>query len=101
MTHLATAFEAGSFQKTLTRDELARALRIAIADEYEAIQIYSQIREVADDPGVQAVLHEIIREEKKHAGQFWDLLTEIDPEEKETFEEARTENRKIRKGEKK
>jgi rubrerythrin len=96
MTHLATAFEAGSFQKTLTREELARALRIAIADEYEAIQIYSQIAESADDPGIVAVVQEIIREEKKHAGQFWDLLTEIDPEESETFKEAREENRKIR-----
>jgi len=79
----------------LTKDELARALRLSIADEYEAIQIYQQMAEGVDDKGIKKVIMDIIREEQKHASQFWELLSRVVPEEEEIYDEAVKENKEL------
>ncbi len=96
MPDFATAREVLGFGKRLSRQELVRALRFSIAAEYEAVQIYEQIIEAIDQPGIKGVIMDIIDEEKLHAGQFMDLLFEVDPEESKTYERGARENREIK-----
>ncbi len=86
----------GSWKK-LSKQEMARALRLAIADEYEAVQIYSQIAEATDDEGIKAVVMDIVKEEQRHASQFWELLAEVDPYEEEAWHKADEENKELKK----
>jgi rubrerythrin len=95
MTTLGNAREVVGFERKISKSELARALRMMIADEYEAVQIYSQVAEAIDDAGIKAVILDIVREEQRHAGQFWDLLTQIEPYEVKAFEMAVAENKEI------
>ena len=74
---------------------MARALRLAIADEYEAIQIYEQIAESTEDAKIKEVVMHIVEEEQKHADQFWDLLARVIPEEHGIYDSAVEENKEI------
>ena len=94
MTEFGSALEAIGFEDLFTEADLARALRYAIADEYEAIQIYSQISEAMQDLRMRAVIDDIVGEEKKHASQFWDLLSRIDPDEHRQWDKAVEVNRR-------
>ncbi|MFB3887933.1 MAG: demethoxyubiquinone hydroxylase family protein [Candidatus Bathyarchaeia archaeon] len=94
MPDFATAREIRKFDKKLSREELARALRFNIAAEYEAVQIYEQIVEAIDDEYMKAVIRDIINEEKLHAAQFWELLVNVDPEEAKAHKQGIEENKK-------
>jgi rubrerythrin len=95
LTSLGNARDITGFDRKITKAEMARAMRMMIADEYEAIQIYSQVAEAIEDEKVTAVIMDIVREEQRHAGQFWDLLSQIEPYEANAFEMAVEENREI------
>lgn len=95
MTDFGSALETVGLGAYMTDEDLSRALRYAIADEYEAIQIYSQISEATEDPAFRAVIDDIISEEKKHASQFWDLLARVDPDEHARWDEAVKENKRL------
>ena len=71
--------------KKLTTDELIRGIRFNIAAEYEAIQLYEQIKESTDNELVQKVLTDIVNEEKEHAGELFKLLITLDPEESKYY----------------
>jgi len=86
-----TPFAGNSIDKTLTPAELVRALRFAIAAEYEAIQLYEQIAESTDYTLAGVTLMSIAREEKVHAGELLEVLKTLDPEEKITYEEGEEE----------
>ena len=45
MPDFAPAFTVKASDRKLTRGELIRAIRLSIADEYEAIQVYTQLAE--------------------------------------------------------
>jgi rubrerythrin len=81
-----------SIPRKFTKPELARALRQSIADEYEAIHVYTQIAEATDDKFIKAVIMDIVWEEQLHASQFWELLSEVDPSESVAWEQAVKEN---------
>jgi hypothetical protein len=95
VTDFGSALETVGLGAYMTNEDLGRALRYAIADEYEAVQIYSQIAESTEDPSLRAVIDDIVSEEKKHASQFWDLLSRIDPEEHTAWKKAVGENKRI------
>ena len=95
MTTIGNARDVVGFDRKITKSELARALRLMISDEYEAVQIYSQVAEAIDDERVKAVIMDIVREEQRHAVQFWDLLRQIDPYESTAFDMAIEENKEI------
>jgi uncharacterized protein len=95
VTDFGSALETIGLGAFMTDEDLGRALRYAIADEYEAVQIYSQISEATEDPALRAVIDEIVSEEKKHASQFWDLLSRVDPEEHSAWRRAVDENKKL------
>jgi rubrerythrin len=95
MADIGNAQGVIGFDRKLTSKELARALRLSIADEYEAIQVYSQIAEATEDEGVRAVIMDIVGEEQRHASQFWELLAEVDPSEHVAWEKAVKENKAL------
>ena len=71
--------------RKLTDTELVRAIRFMIAAEYEAVQLYTQLAESADNQLAVDVLQDIADEERVHAGEFLRLLYELAPEEKELY----------------
>jgi rubrerythrin len=95
MPNMSNIHSVASMERKLSKQELARALRLAIADEYEAIQIYEQIAEGTDDPKIREVIMHIVKEEQVHADQFWDLLAKVIPKEHELYDEAVEENKEI------
>jgi rubrerythrin len=72
----------------LTHEELVRAVRFALAAEYEAIQLYMQLAESTDNGLVQAVLKDVANEERVHAGEFLKLLYHLAPDEERFYAEG-------------
>jgi rubrerythrin len=92
----ATSSGTLSFDKKLSKKELERAIRFSIAAEYEAVQIYEQIVEAAEDPKIKAVITDKINEEKVHAGQFLGILFELDLNESKYYDQGAKENVEIK-----
>ncbi len=72
--------------KKLTTVEMLRAIKFAIASEFEAIQLYQQIMESTDSIEVKKVLGEITDDEKHHAGGLYKLLEILSPEDEEEYQ---------------
>jgi rubrerythrin len=75
----------------LSKDELARAIRFMTAAEFEAIEMYSKVRDCTDDENAKKVILSIVNEEKVHAGEFLKLLSTIDPKEAEFYADGEKE----------
>lgn len=73
---------------TLSEVEILRAIKFAIASEFEAIQIYQQIMESTTNKSIHNVLDEIIEDEKKHAGGLYKLLEILCPEDEKIYQEG-------------
>ncbi len=58
----------------LTDTELARALRLDLAAEEEAVHIYDAHADATDNELAKRVLRDIANEERVHAGEFQRLL---------------------------
>jgi hypothetical protein len=91
MPEFSSPFTEPMNGRKLTKDELVRAIRFAIAAEYEAVQIYKQIADATDEVAAISVLNSVTDEEKVHAGEFLKLLKELDPEEAKHYEEGEKE----------
>ena len=78
-------------EKQLNPVEMLRAIKLAIASEFEAIQIYQQIMESTDDKRVIRVLAEITDDEKKHAGGLYQLLELLAPADAEVYAQGAEE----------
>jgi len=88
MPEFGQPFNVKNSDRLLTKNELVRAIRMMIAAEYEAIQLYQQLAESTDIKLAQDVLIDIADEEKVHAGEFLRLLKELDPEEEKFYEQG-------------
>lgn len=91
MPDFATAFTVKASDRTLTHNELVRAVRLMIADEFEAVQVYTQLAESIDNELAREVLLDIADEERVHAGEFQRLLFELAPGEKELYAQGAVE----------
>ncbi len=91
MPEFGSPFSGLKNDRKLTHEELIRAIRFMIAAEYEAIQLYMQLAESIDNELAIEVLKDIADEERVHAGEFLQLLRELDPEEEKFYEEGATE----------
>lgn len=91
MPEFATAFSGMNSDRKLTHSELVRAIRLMIADEYEAIQVYTQLAESIDHELAREVLLDIADEERVHAGEFLRLLQELAPDEVEFYAQGAAE----------
>ena len=81
----------GVVQRKLTKGELIRAIRLAIAAELEAVHLYTAQAEAAEDPLARKVLLDIANEERVHAGEFLEVLKRLAPDEQQYLEEGRAE----------
>ncbi|MCE4614202.1 MAG: rubrerythrin [Desulfurococcales archaeon] len=62
----------------LSGERLCDALRLAIIAEIDAITLYRQIAEAAENKLVKQVFNEVAEEEKEHLGEFMYLLKKCD-----------------------
>ena len=65
----------------LSDRELARALRLSLAAEEEAIHQYGSVAVAPDIKQAKAVLQAIANEEKEHTGEFIRLMSFMLPQE--------------------
>ena len=73
-------------ERKLTDRELARALRLSLAAEEEAIHLYEALADATDNPLAKEVLQDIANEEKEHAGEFLRLMKILLPDEQKWLE---------------
>jgi len=85
MPEFGSPFSGLANDRKITGAELIRAIRFMVAAEYEAVQMYMQLAESTDNKLAEVVLKNIADEERVHAGEFLQLLDELDPNEKELY----------------
>ena len=91
MPEFGSAFSGLANDRKLTDEELIRAIRLMVATEYEAIQLYMQLAESTDNKLAVGVLKDIADEERVHAGEFLRLLSELAPDEKKFYAQGAKE----------
>ncbi|MDD5418701.1 MAG: ferritin family protein [Methanomicrobiaceae archaeon] len=91
MPEFANPFAGNSLGRKISDDELVRAIRYVIAAEFEAIQLYMQLVEATDNQLAKEVLKDVADEERVHAGEFYRLLMELDPDEQQFYNQGRQE----------
>jgi rubrerythrin len=91
MPTFAHPFAGNANARKLTREEVIRAVRYSVAAEFEAIQLYMQLAESTDDELVRKVMRDVADEERVHAGEFFRLLYEMAPDEKEFYARGQKE----------
>jgi hypothetical protein len=67
----------------LNDQELARAIRLAISAEEDAVSLYDLIADSTKNKEVAKVVRDIANEEKVHVGEFARILMMLDKEEKD------------------
>ena len=80
MPDFGSPFSGLANSRKLTAVELVRAIRFAVAAEYEAIQLYTQLGESTNNKLAVEVLKDIADEERVHVGEFLRLLRELAPD---------------------
>ena len=99
MPEFGSPFSGLAHGRKLTKAELIRAIRLLVAAEYEAVQMYMQLAESIDNKLAAEVLEDIANEERVHAGEFLRLLKELAPDEEKLYAEgAREVEEEIKKG---
>lgn len=93
MPDFGSPFSGNDLGRKMTKDELIRALRFAIAAEYEAIQLYRQLANATDEEFVADVMNDVADEEVVHAGEFLEVLKKIHPSEAKFYDEGAKEVR--------
>jgi rubrerythrin len=91
MPDFGSPFAGLASDRKMTHEELVRAVRFAVAAEYEAVQLYMQLAESSDNKLVHAVMKEVADEERVHAGEFLKLLYHLDPDEERLYAEGFSE----------
>jgi rubrerythrin len=71
--------------RKLTNEEILRALRIDLAAELDAINLYQAHIDAIDDERVKEVIAHIRDEEKEHAAEFMAIINFLDDKQREEF----------------
>ena len=77
--------------RKLTDRELARAIRLALAAEEEAVHLYEALADASDNPLAVRVLQDVADEEKVHAGEFQELIRILLPNEQQLLKKGTDE----------
>ncbi len=88
MPEFSQPFSGNKCERKLDKNELIRAIRFSIASEFEAIQLYEQLRDSIEEEHAKKLLSEVADDEKEHVGNFLRLLKELCPEEKDLYKEG-------------
>jgi uncharacterized protein len=83
MPEFMNPFPGMTPDRKMTDRELARALRLSLAAEQEAIHLYEALADATDNKLAKMVLQDIADEEREHAGEFQRLLNILLPDEEE------------------
>ena len=75
MPEFVNPFSGKIPERTLTLQELIRALRLDLSAEEEAVHTYMAHAEATDNPLARAVLIDIANEERVHVGEFGRLIS--------------------------
>jgi rubrerythrin len=98
MAEFINPFAGMAPDRKLSDRELARAIRLALAAEEEAIHLYEALADAAADPLAAKVLQDIADEESVHAGEFQELLRRLLPEEQRRLEKGAQEVQELADG---
>lgn len=79
----------GMAPRKLTDAELAKAIRLDMAAELDAINLYQSHLESTDNPVARRMIKHIMDEEKDHLEEFAQLLYTLDPTQAAAVTEAR------------
>jgi rubrerythrin len=91
MPIFGSPFSGLANNRKLTDEELVRAIRFAVAGEYEAAQAYMQLAESIDNKLAVKVLKSVADEERVHMGEFLRLLYELAPDEEKFYAQGAKE----------
>ena len=91
MPTFGAPFSGLASDRKLTDEELVRAMRFAVAAEFEATQLYMQLAESTSNKLAAAVLKEVADEERVHAGEFLRVLQELAPDEAKLYAQGAKE----------
>lgn len=75
--------------KQLSNEELAQAIRVDIAGEYEAIIGYEAHAMATNDERAKKILYHIADEERQHVGELEQLLSIISPKDAASTEKGK------------
>ena len=95
MAEFVNPFSGMAPDRKLTDRELARAIRMALAAEEEAIHLYEALADAAADPLAAKVLQDIADEESVHAGEFQELLRILLPDEQQLLQKGSDEVKEL------
>jgi len=73
-----------------------QSLRVAMAAELDAINLYEQLAAQTIDVVLKRVLFDVAREEKTHLGEFQEMLLAMDAEQVKELEKAKGEVKELR-----
>lgn len=91
MAEFTDPFSGNVPERRLTKEELIRALRLDLAAEYEAINLYMAHAEAIDNPLAKKILVHIANEEREHVGEFQRLIEILTGDEQEYVAHGREE----------
>ena len=83
MPEFVNPFSGKIPDRSLTNEELIRAIRLDLAAEHEAIHTYLAHADATENPLAKAVLIDIANEERVHAGEFDRLISILTGDEDE------------------
>jgi rubrerythrin len=83
MPEFVNPFSGKIPDRTLTHEELIRAIRLDLAAEHEAVHTYLSHADATENALAKAVLIDIANEERVHAGEFDRLLSILTGDEDE------------------
>jgi rubrerythrin len=78
----------GLAPRKMSDSELARAIRLNVAAEIDAINLYAAHMDATDNEAARKILAHIIDEEKEHLAEFLELLKVLDPKQNQELGEA-------------
>jgi rubrerythrin len=78
--------------------ELARAIRMCLAAEAEAVHMYEAMADASDNALAAKVLQDIADEERVHAGEFQELLRILLPDEQQLLQKGTQEVQEMAEG---
>jgi rubrerythrin len=91
MAEFVNPFSGMIPSRKLNDRELARAIRMCLAAEEEAIHMYEAMADASDNALAAKVLQDIADEERVHAGEFQELLRILLPDEQQLLQKGTDE----------
>ena len=81
-------------KKSFNKEETIRAIRQSKMAELDAINMYTQIAQATKIPSVKRVFESIVNEERRHSGEFSELLKKLGVKDDDFAQEGRQEAQK-------